>query len=135
MNIKFKQVDMLKMEPFIDSLVEGLGLDQGYTAIVVNPKWSSSLSSYGFRAGFSADEVNMLREQARTCGAKGGGDAGALWGRQGAPAPCGGGRADKVNMLREQARPSRLGRGRLVAERGRGGALGAARGAGAPWRG
>ncbi|KIY95904.1 hypothetical protein MNEG_12058 [Monoraphidium neglectum] len=58
-----QQVDALKFEPFIDSFVEGLGLDRGYTMIVVNPKWSSSLASYGFRAGYSVDEMMMLQEQ------------------------------------------------------------------------
>ncbi len=57
------QVDVLKFEPFIDSFVEGLGLDQGYTLIVANPKWSTSLASYGFRAGFSQDELTMLQMQ------------------------------------------------------------------------
>ncbi|KAI8467147.1 MAG: hypothetical protein J3K34DRAFT_431559 [Monoraphidium minutum] len=58
-----QQVDMLKMEPFIDSFVEGLGLDRGYTMIVVNPKWSSNLQSYGFRQGFSIDEMTLLQDQ------------------------------------------------------------------------
>lgn len=58
-----RQVDALKMEAFIDSFVEGLGLDQGYTMIVVNPKWSAQLASYGFRAGFSNDELEMLQRQ------------------------------------------------------------------------
>lgn len=58
---------MLKMEPFIDSFIEGLGLDTGYSLLVVNPKWSSSLSSYGFRAGYSIDEINLLQAQVRVC--------------------------------------------------------------------
>ena len=41
------KVDSLKMEAFIDSFVEGLGLDSGYTLIVVNPKWSSNLQVWG----------------------------------------------------------------------------------------
>ena len=75
---------MLKMEPFIDSFVEGLGLDHGYTMIVVNPKWSANLASYGFRAGFSIDEMTMLQSQASR-GTRGGGRrliaGGCLWGR------------------------------------------------------
>lgn len=54
---------MLKMEPFVDSFVEGLGLDRGYTMIVVNPKWSANLASYGFRAGYSVDEMALLQSQ------------------------------------------------------------------------
>jgi hypothetical protein len=43
-----QQIDALKFEPFIDSLVEGLGLDNGYTVVVVNPrttdeKWVAGL--------------------------------------------------------------------------------------------
>lgn len=51
------------MEAFIDSFVEGLGLDSAYTLVVVNPKWSASLASYGFRAGFSTEELALLQEQ------------------------------------------------------------------------
>ena len=59
------QIDALKLEPFIDSFVEGLGLSNGYTVIVVNPKWSDSAMTYGFRAGFSAEEIDDLQEEVK----------------------------------------------------------------------
>jgi hypothetical protein len=57
-----RQVDALKLEAFIDSFISALGLDRGYTLVAVNPKASDQLAAYGFRAGFSAAEVEHIRE-------------------------------------------------------------------------
>jgi hypothetical protein len=67
------QIDALKLEPFIDSFVEGLGLDQGYTMVVVNGH-PAETTGYAFRAGFSADEVQILQEEV---GPRRGGPTGA----------------------------------------------------------
>lgn len=58
----FVQVDALKFEPFVDSFIHALGLDKSYTLLVLNPKWSASLPSYGYRAGFSEHELRLLNE-------------------------------------------------------------------------
>eukprot|EP00879_Flechtneria_rotunda_P026397 GHRR01028144.1.p1 GENE.GHRR01028144.1~~GHRR01028144.1.p1 ORF type:complete len:283 (+),score=46.69 GHRR01028144.1:1122-1970(+) len=60
-----QQVDALKLEPFIDSFITALGLDRGYTVLVVNPKWSASLPSYAYRLGFSDYELQLLNQQVR----------------------------------------------------------------------
>lgn len=57
-----RQVDALKMEPFVSSLLEGLGVGEGYAVVVANPHRSGQ-SGYGFRAGFSSEEVEMLQEE------------------------------------------------------------------------
>ena len=59
-----QQVDALKMEAFVQSFVDALGLaNSGYTLLVINPHWSSTLPAYGYRVGFSAGEVEMLASQ------------------------------------------------------------------------
>ncbi|GBF97200.1 hypothetical protein Rsub_10061 [Raphidocelis subcapitata] len=58
-----RQVDALKMEPFVDSLLEGLGIGpSGYALVVANPQRPDH-HGYGFRAGFSSEEVEMLQEE------------------------------------------------------------------------
>lgn len=56
------QVDALKLEPFVDSFIGSLGLEKGYTMLVLNPKWSASLPSYGYRIGFSEFELRVLNQ-------------------------------------------------------------------------
>lgn len=60
--VRFVQVDALKFEPFVDSFIAALGLDKSYTLLVLNPKWSASLPSYGYRIGFSEHELRLLNE-------------------------------------------------------------------------
>lgn len=59
----YLQVDALKMEGFIDSFVDAIGLARSYTLLVLNPKWSPSLPSYTYRIGFSEAELRLLHEQ------------------------------------------------------------------------
>jgi len=59
-----QQVDALKMDAFVESFVEALGLaDGGYTLLVLNPSWSAGLASYAYRAGFTAEEIEQLHGQ------------------------------------------------------------------------
>lgn len=50
----------------MDGFVAALGLDGGYTLLVLNPKWSPSLPSYGYRLGFSEQELALLHSMVRT---------------------------------------------------------------------
>eukprot|EP00879_Flechtneria_rotunda_P013168 GHRR01013753.1.p1 GENE.GHRR01013753.1~~GHRR01013753.1.p1 ORF type:complete len:943 (+),score=342.78 GHRR01013753.1:553-3381(+) len=79
-----QQVDALKLEPFIDSFITALGLDRGYTVLVVNPKWSASLPSYAYRLGFSDYELQLLNQQASMPELQPH-QAAAKWGREPSP--------------------------------------------------
>jgi hypothetical protein len=57
------QVDALLMEQFIDGFLASLGLENSYTLLVMNPKWSVSLPPYSYRVGFSEQEMRLLAEQ------------------------------------------------------------------------
>lgn len=50
----------------MDGFLASLGLSDGYTMLVMNPKWSASLPSYSYRVGFSEEEVKVLVEEAAT---------------------------------------------------------------------
>ena len=53
-------VDASKMEAFISHFVTSLGLDRKYTILVLNPTWSTTQPSYGYRQGLSAPELKFL---------------------------------------------------------------------------
>ncbi|KAG1658750.1 hypothetical protein FOA52_000863 [Chlamydomonas sp. UWO 241] len=86
-----QQVDAVKMEAFVDHFVTSLGLSSHYTLVVLNPSWSSSEAAYGYRAGLSQSEIDVVvREKAevmrllQTTGdaepSLGPADAGRAWG-------------------------------------------------------
>jgi hypothetical protein len=56
-------VDALKLETFIDHFISTLGLGGGYNMLVVNPKWTASRPKYGYRAGFSGWEIEVMQGQ------------------------------------------------------------------------
>jgi hypothetical protein len=56
------KVDALKMEGFMNSFINHLGLEHGYTMLVMNPRWSPSLPSYTYRIGFSESELTLLNQ-------------------------------------------------------------------------
>jgi hypothetical protein len=64
-NTTFYQVDADRMATVVESLLHGLGLDDSYTFIVANPDISflSSGKPYGYRTGFSSDEIAFLHQQ------------------------------------------------------------------------
>ncbi|KAG2501680.1 hypothetical protein HYH03_000182 [Edaphochlamys debaryana] len=58
-----QQVDAHKMELFIDHFIQALGLDQGYSLIVLNPTWHVDEPVYGYRMGMSSDELTLIKSQ------------------------------------------------------------------------
>ena len=59
-------VDAHSMSSLVDSLVDGLGLGEGYAVVVLNPKKFKAFGDgrYGYRAGFSPSEMAALRPRA-----------------------------------------------------------------------
>lgn len=55
-----QQVDAVSMEMVIDGFLTDLGLDKGYTVLVLNPPWPNSGSVYRYRAGLSKEEIDLL---------------------------------------------------------------------------
>lgn len=55
-----QQVDARRMERFMGNFISTMGLDDMYNIIVVNPKWAQAEGLYGYRAGFSSEELNFL---------------------------------------------------------------------------
>jgi hypothetical protein len=53
----------MKMESFMDGFLNSLGLQNTYSLVVLNPKWSASMPAYGYRMGFSELEVKLLAQQ------------------------------------------------------------------------
>eukprot|EP00798_Chlamydomonas_sp_ICE-L_P024546 gene24546-10156_t len=53
------QVDVNKMEAFVDNFVASIGLDSSYTILVLNPTWVPSEPVYGYRQGVSSQETGV----------------------------------------------------------------------------
>jgi hypothetical protein len=62
-------VDARVMTMIVDSLVEELELLDSYTLVILNPRKNLLGGRYGYRQGFSAEEMAELRRGCTSCNA------------------------------------------------------------------
>jgi hypothetical protein len=55
------QVDALQMNALVESLLKEMGIESNaYSIVIMNPKRDPEVEQYGYRAGFSSEEIAYL---------------------------------------------------------------------------
>ena len=54
------QIDVTRLAPLVEALVDTLDLGPSYSLLVVSPQLHGSVARYGYRAGFSADDMERI---------------------------------------------------------------------------